>query len=62
MLCATLQDASTISMKSSKTAKQALAFIEGTGLDLAIKTYGLDLDPKQLRYKFYAIFHIHKKS
>jgi len=61
MICETLKDASLISTKSSKIAQQALAFIEGTGLEIAIRNYNLDLDPKQLRYQFYAIFHIHKK-
>jgi len=46
--------------KKQRIANQALAFIEGTGMDVCIKEYGLDLDPDALRSKFYRIFHVKK--
>lgn len=44
--------------KNMKIANQALAFIQGTGLDVAIKVYGLDYDPQSLRNTFFRIFHV----
>lgn len=41
-----------------KIASQSLAFIQGTGLDITIRSYGLDLEAEQLRYTFYRIFHV----
>lgn len=46
--------------KNQRIANQALAFIEGTGMEVCIKEYGLDLDPDALRSKFYRIFHVKK--
>lgn len=39
-------------------ANQALAFIQGTGLDIVIKVYDLDYDPVVLRNAFFRIFHV----
>lgn len=44
--------------KNLRIAQQALAFIQGTSLEIAIKTYGLDYDPDSLRTTFFRIFHV----
>ena len=44
--------------KNLKIAQQALAFIQGTSLEIAIQTYGLDYDPDSLRQTFFRIFHV----
>lgn len=43
-------------------ANQALAFIQGTGLDIAIKVYDLGYDPEVLRNAFFRIFHVKRQS
>lgn len=45
--------------QSSKIAQEALAFIQGTGLDITIQRFALDLDPDKVREEFDKIF---KKS
>ena len=40
------------SKEEDKEIKQSLAFIGGTGLNVLIKTYGLNLDPDTLRVTF----------
>jgi len=40
----------------------ALAFIQGTGLDLVIKVYDLDYDPQVLRNTFFRIFHVKQSA
>lgn len=44
--------------KKRAVARQALAFIQGTGLEIAIKTYGLLYDADEMRANFYRIFHV----
>ena len=44
--------------KNSKIAQEALAFIQGTSLEIAIKTYGLDYDADSLRTVFFRTFHV----
>ena len=67
MLCQSLLEASFIFTKtsgsttknnhcSSKISMQAFAFIQGTGLDIAIQAYGLEYNPKELRDSFNKIF------
>jgi len=67
MLCQTLLEASYMFTKtsgsttrnshsSSEFSKQAFVFIQGTGLDIAIETYGLEYNPKELRDSFNKIF------
>ena len=41
-----------------KAGSEALAFIQGTGLEIAIHAYGLDYDANQLRYTFFRTFHV----
>ena len=45
-----------------KVASESLAFIQGTGLDITIKNFGLDLEPEQLRFTFYRIFHVKNQT
>ena len=45
-----------------KVASESLAFIQGTGLDITIREYGLDLEPDQLRLTFYRIFHVKSQA
>lgn len=45
-------------VKKKSVATQALAFIQGTGLDICIRSYGLDLEAEQLRTSFFRIFHV----
>ena len=45
--------------RSSVRAREAYAFIQGTGLDIAIKKFNLDYDAETLRDEFNKIF---KKS
>ena len=44
--------------KNAKIAQEALAFIQGTSLEIAIKTYGLDYDADSLRTTFFRTFHV----
>jgi len=44
--------------KNMKIAQEALAFIQGTSLEIAIKTYGLDYDADSLRQTFFKTFHV----
>lgn len=44
--------------KLMDNAKEAFAFISGTGLDIMIKEYGIDLNPEELRFQFYQKFGI----
>ena len=39
-------------------ASNAMAFIQGTGLEITIKEYRLDYDADQLRNVFYRTFHV----
>lgn len=39
-----------------KDARESLAFISGTGLDIVIQEFNLDYDPDKLRNGFYTIF------
>lgn len=41
---------------SSKIAREAFAFIQGTGLEVTIQRFDLDLNADELREGFYAIF------
>ena len=47
-----------LGVKSAKASEQAFAFISGTGLDLMIHFYHLDLDPSLLRSAFFRKFHV----
>lgn len=51
-----------IGKKNIRVAKQAMAFIQGTSLEIAIRIYGLDYDAEQLRNNFYRIFHVKIQS
>lgn len=44
--------------KKRAAAQEAMAFIQGTGLDLCIRAYGLGLDPDNLRTTFYRVFNV----
>lgn len=45
--------------RSQRTlARQALTFIQGTGLEIAIRAYGLDYDAEEIRLNFYRTFHV----
>ena len=44
--------------KKIQKASSALAFIQGTSLDIVIKTFGLDYDPEQLRITFFRKFNV----
>lgn len=44
-----------------KSASDSLAFIEGTGLDLVCKAYGLMYDPSSLRNVFFSMVGDHEK-
>lgn len=44
--------------KNKRIATKALAFIQGTGLDITIRAYGLNYDADQLRSVFYQTFHV----
>lgn len=48
--------------KNEDIANEALTFIQGTGLDICIKVYGLDYDPQSLRNTFFHIFHVKNHS
>ena len=62
----TLRDASIQFVKTNghigknelKRSNEAFAFISGTGLEMMVQFYHLDLDPGYLRYKFYSRFHV----
>ena len=41
-----------------ETSKQALAFIQGTGLEVMLEEYGLDYNADNLRQVFYRTFHV----
>ena len=47
-----------IGARSALKSRQAFAFISGTGLDLMIRFYHLDLDANLLRSVFYRKFHL----
>ena len=47
-----------IGVKSAKSSEQAFAFIGGTGLEMMIRFYNLDLDASLLRSAFYRKFHL----
>lgn len=42
--------------RSSVVAEQALAFVEGSGLDITIQRFGLDFDPMKIREEFHRMF------
>ena len=44
--------------KKTKLARQALAFIQGTGLEVTLISYGLDYNANQLRSTFFRVFHV----
>src|SRR3990167_2153715 len=48
--------------KNKRIANIALAFIQGTGLDVAVRFYGFDYDTELLRNTFFRIFHVEAKS
>lgn len=43
-------------------AWRAKAFIQGTGLEIALRTYNLDYDADHLRSTFFRIFHVKATS
>ncbi len=43
--------------KKMKVASEALAFIQGTSLDIVIQTFGLNYDAQELRLTFFRKFH-----
>lgn len=43
-------------------ATEALAFIQGTGLELVIKAYGLGYEAEDLRQVFYRTFNVKAPS
>ena len=47
--------------KHSKTVSDSLAFIQGTGLDLVIETFGLYYDAQYLRNSFFSLVGDHEK-
>ena len=47
-------------VKKMRIAQQALAFIQGTGLEITLKVYGIDYDPDVLRQTFFRVFHVKK--
>lgn len=66
MICNTLIEASfAISSNSmpktnlynKKVVQEAYAFIQGTGLEVTIKNFNLDLNADRLRSEFHKIFH-----
>jgi len=44
--------------KKMCAASEALAFIQGTSLEITIQTFGLDFEANNLRYLFYRKFHV----
>ena len=44
--------------KKVKVASQALAFIQGTSLEICIKTYGIEYDANEQRQVFFRTFHV----
>ncbi len=46
------------SKREQKIASSAMAFIQGTGLEIALMTYGLDYDANCIRSNFFRIFHV----
>ena len=44
--------------KKMKAASESLAFIQGTGLEICIYSYGLGIDAYQLRRSFFRAFHV----
>ena len=48
--------------KKMSVASQALAFIQGTSLEICIKSYGLELEAENLRTSFFRIFHVKKSA
>lgn len=47
-----LHQAAMIHSKSSREAVQAYAFISGSGLEMTIEKFGLDMNADELRSKF----------
>ena len=45
-----------------KVGSEALAFIQGTGLEITLQCYGLDYDANQLRGTFYRTFHVKNQA
>ena len=45
-----------------KAGSEALAFIQGTGLEITIANYGLDLNAHYLRCAFFRKFHVTPKA
>lgn len=46
--------------KSSEIATKALAFIQGTSLEVMLEEYSIDLDANKIRAEFYRVFHATK--
>ena len=44
--------------KKTKLAQQALAFIQGTGLEVTLISYGLEYNANELRSTFFRVFHV----
>ena len=44
--------------KRSQAASDALAFIQGTGLEITIQTFALQYDADELRTTFFRIFNV----
>lgn len=45
-------------VKRLAMASEALAFVQGTSLDIAIQSFGLDYDAENLRNTFFRKFHV----
>lgn len=41
-----------------KISREAFAFLSGSGLDIMLKSYDLDYNPDEIRYRFYTRFHV----
>lgn len=48
------------SKREQRIAHKAMAFIQGTGLDIALRIYGLDYDADSIRSNFFRTFHVNK--
>ena len=56
VICNSLQEATHRKEgKPTPEASRAIAFLQGTGLDLVIQRFGLDLDADHLRRSFFRI-------
>lgn len=68
IICNSLRDASYLFGTSSinvrnhrdkfALATEAYAFIQGTGLEITIQRFSLDLNADNIRFNFYRIFHV----